>query len=166
MNINIPEYFQQTSSSDIVRNINGNTIVLLNRKDEIEKAKINITQNVIAFGIHGKKYFHSFNDDTVLYRDEVIFLKKGLCLSTEKVLDENSYKSVLFFFNDDLLVDFFEKNSKYLKYSNTIELTAKTYFKFKSTPILKGYISSLLPYIENENILNETLFKIKLKYLN
>jgi AraC-like DNA-binding protein len=165
MNIKIPEHFLEAPSvNDIVHTIEGNTVVLLNRKGETEKAKIKITQNVIAFGLEGKKYFYSLDEDTVINKNEAIFLKKGLYLSTEKFLEKNLYKSILFFFNDDLLLDFFKKNGKYFT-NLSVKDTIKTYFKFEATPNLEGYINSLLPYFDNKNFLNEPLFKVKFEEL-
>lgn len=165
MAITIPTYFHESSpENDIVHNINGSTVVLLHRKNETEKSKINLTQHLIAFGIEGKKYFHSLDDDTVLYKNEAIFLKRGLFLTTEKVLESNSYKSILFFVDDNLLLDFFDRNGKYFMHLNTKE-ASQSYFKFEKTLNLEAYINSLLPYFESKNLLTEPLFKVKFEEL-
>lgn len=165
MTINIPTYFHESSpDNDIVHNINGNTVVLLKRQNETERSKINLTQHLIAFGIEGKKYFHSLDDDTILYKNEAIFLKKGLFLTTEKILESNNYKSILFFVDDNLLLDFFNRNGKYFIHLNTIE-APQSYFKFEKNPNLEAYINSLLLYFENKNLLIEPLFKVKFEEL-
>lgn len=165
MTINIPTYFHESSpKNDTVHNINGNTVVLLNRKNETEKSKINLTQHLIAFGIEGEKYFHSLDDDTILYKNEAIFLKKGLFLTTEKILESNNYKSILFFVDDNLLLDFFNRNGKYFMHLNTKE-APRSYFKFENSSNLEAYIKSLLPYFESENLLTEPLFKVKFEEL-
>ncbi|PCJ66103.1 MAG: hypothetical protein COA58_08505 [Bacteroidetes bacterium] len=165
MTITIPTYFHESSpKNDIVHYIDGNTIVLLNRKNETERSRINLTQHLIAFGIEGEKYFHSLEDDTVLYKNEAIFLKKGLFLTTEKVLESNNYKSILFFFDDNLLLDFFNRNGKYFMNLNSKKVS-ESYFKFKHGSNLEAYINSLLPYFENESLLTEPLFKVKFEEL-
>ncbi|MEA1787743.1 AraC family transcriptional regulator [Arenibacter sp. GZD96] len=165
MTITIPSHFHQPSfANDIVYNIDGNTVVLLNRKTETERSKINITQHLIAFGIEGEKYFHSLDDDTVLHKNEAIFLKKGLVLTTEKIAESNSYKSILFFIDDSYLLHFFNKNRKYFAHLNSKE-SPRSYFKFENSSNLEAYINTLLPYFESENLLIEPLFKVKLEEL-
>ncbi|MBC8755956.1 helix-turn-helix transcriptional regulator [Kordia sp. YSTF-M3] len=163
--ITIPKYFSESNlNKDVVHKMGGNTVVLLNRQNETERSRINLTQHLIAFGIEGKKYFHSLSDDTILYRNEAIFLKKGLFLTTEKVLESNNYKSILFFVDDNLLLNFFNKNGKYFLHPSSNE-DLPNYFKFENTPNLSAYINSLLPYFENRNVLNEPLFKVKFEEL-
>lgn len=88
MELIIPKQFNEAPPAhDTVRKINGNTVVMLSRQFETTKSKVNLTQHLIAFGIEGKKYFHSFKEDTILHKNEAIFLKKGLYLTTEKVLE-------------------------------------------------------------------------------
>lgn len=45
------------------------------------------------------------------------------------------------------------------------DIALKNHFKFDTSSSLKGYINSILPYFENENILNEVLFKVKFEEL-
>ncbi|WP_394747438.1 helix-turn-helix domain-containing protein [Spongiimicrobium salis] len=166
MLLTIPHDFHTAPlEKDIVHTINGNTVVLLDRNNETSRSKINLTQHLIAFGIEGEKYFHSLDNDTVLGKNEVIFLKKGLFLTTEKIMESNRYKSILFFVDDHLLLDFFEKNGKYFPYANTSKEEPRTYFKFNNSINLEAYIKSLLPYFEHKSLLTEPLFKVKFEEL-
>lgn len=165
MILNIPKHFHESSDqNDVVHKINDSTVVLLNRQQESTKTKISLTQHLIAFGIEGEKHYYSLSKDTVLHKNEVMFLKKGLFLTTEKIPKNNDYKTVLFFVSDNLLLDFFRKNGKYFMHLNTNK-SVKSYFKFESTPNLIGYINSLLPYFEKKSTLNEPIFKIKFEEL-
>lgn len=166
MVLTIPEYFHKLPSeqNDIVHRINDSTIVVYDSQQDTNKSKICLKQHLIAFGVEGDKYFYSLENDTVLHKNEAIFLKKGLFLTTEKVSEQNDYKSVLFFVGDDLLLDFFRKNGKYFSLLNA-DKPAKSYFKFESSPNMIGYIHSLLPYFEDKKLLNEPLFKVKLEEL-
>ncbi|SEM18310.1 AraC-type DNA-binding protein [Aquimarina amphilecti] len=166
MTLTIPGDFHKSSKeNDIVHTLNENTVVLLNRKNGTSRSKINLTQHLIAFGIEGKKYFHSLDDDTALYKNEAIFLKKGLFLTTEKIMESNNYKSILFFVDDNLLLDFFKKNGKYFPYTNNSKEEPQTYFKFDNSPNLEAYIKSILIYFENKSQLTEPLFKVKFEEL-
>lgn len=166
MTIDLPRHFQKSVHSNdlIVHNVNGNTVVLFGRHQETGRSRINLSQHVIVFGIEGKKYFHSLEDDTALLKNEAIFLKKGQYLTTEKILEKECFKSIMFFFNNDMLLDFFKKNAKYFIQSNS-RTTEKSYFKFNESPILVGYINSLLPYFEQGNLLSEPLFNLKFEEL-
>ena len=166
MILTIPEDFHTASSNnDIIHKVNEHTVVFLNRNNDSNRSKINLTQHLIAFGIEGKKHFHSFNDDTVLYPNEAIFLKKGLFLTTEKIAEENKYTSILFFLDDALLLDFFKRNGKYFPFVNNSKIQPKSYFKFGGTPNLEAYIKSLIPYFDNINTFSEALFKVKFEEL-
>ncbi|HBU78703.1 MAG TPA: hypothetical protein DEF18_11435 [Muricauda sp.] len=166
MTIDLPTYFQKSTNSNdlIVHQVNGNSVVLLGRHQETGRSRINLSQHVIVFGIEGKKFFHSLEDDTVLNKNEAIFLKKGQYLTTEKIMEKKSFKSIMFFFNNDMLLDFFKKNAKYFLHSNSSGI-GKSYFKFNESPILVGYINSLLPYFEHRSPLSEPLFQLKLEEL-
>lgn len=165
MTLTIPTYFREFSSNnDTVHVIGENTVVLLNRQNETEKSKIILTKHLIAFGIEGEKYFHSLDDDTILRKNEAIFLKKGLFLTTEKVLESNNYKSILFFVDDQILLDFFKRNGKYFMHLNTKEYPP-SYFKFERSAHLEAFINSLHPYFESKNILTEPLFNVKFEEL-
>lgn len=166
MVLTIPNDFHEASlENDIVHSINDNTVVFLDRKNETSRSKINLTEHLIAFGIEGEKYFHSLENDTILYKNEAIFLKKGLFLTTEKIMRSDNYKSILFFVNDALLIDFFKRNGKYFPYLDSSNERSKAYFKFENTPNLEAYIKSLIPYFQDKNSLTEPLFKVKLEEL-
>lgn len=166
MTLTIPNDLHESSlENDIVYTINENTVVLLNRKNETNKSKINLTQHLIAFGIEGEKHFHSLDDDTILHENEAIFLKKGLFLTTEKIMESNNYKSILFFVDDNFLLDFFKKNGKYFPYMSSSKEGSRAYFKFDNSHNLEAYINSLLPYFKNKTILTEPLFKVKFEEL-
>lgn len=50
MTLTIPGDFHKSSQeNDIVHTLNENTVVLLNRKNETSRSKINLTQHLIAF---------------------------------------------------------------------------------------------------------------------
>lgn len=166
MILTIPDDFHKPSlENDIVYVIYENTVVLLDRENETNKTKINLTQNLIVFGIEGKKHFHFPTDDVVLHKNEAIFLKKGLLLTTEKKSKTNSYKSILFSLHDSFLLDFFKRNGKYFPFDNRIKGEVKSYFKLDSNPNLEVYIKSLLPYFESKSKFTEPLFKVKFEEL-
>lgn len=162
--MDIPELFLQSPSDhDSVHSFGGNTVVLLNREFNTEKAKIVLNKHIITFGIVGEKYFHSLEEDTFLKANEAIFLKKGLFLTTEKVAKSSIYKSIIFFLDDKFLSDFYERNKQY--FSDKLAEDSMSYFKFDNSEMLKSYVQSLLPYFERENDLSEPLFKVKLEEL-
>lgn len=166
MALTIPNHFHESPlKEDVVHSINGNTVVLLNRQNATERMQLKLTQHLIVFGIEGEKCFHSLDNDTVIKKNEAIFLKKGLFLSTEKRMINNHHKSILFFIDDSLLLDFFKRNGQYFSYTTNVKKRFQTYFKFDNTPNLEAYIKSLLPYFENKNSLTVPLFRVKLEEL-
>ena len=162
----IPEIFQtQHNPLDKIISVQGNMGIHFRRNEGSERSRINLTQNLIAFGVEGEKHYHAFKDDLVLQENEAIFLKKGLYLTTEKVAKlERSFQSIAFFLTDDLLVNFLSKHGKYFMHAHT-QAQSLDYFKFKRDPYFESYIKSLLTYFEDPEKFIEPIFLVKIEEL-
>ncbi len=154
----------QSKDRDKVISLGSSMAVLLRRDFETEKSQIVLNQNVITFGLKGYKHFHSSIEDLILHQGEAMFLKKGLLLTTEKVLKEGLYEAIVFFLDDQILSDFFDQHKQHFHKSGT-ESESLTYFKVQTDKVLEHYIQSLLPFFEDQELLSPPLFNIKIHEL-
>ena len=74
-----------------------------------------------------------------------------------EVIDEH-YEALLFFYSDELLVDFVTKYALELNSSPTI---SEPIFKIKKSPQLQNAILAIVPYFENETPQDKELLSLK-----
>lgn len=75
------------------------------------KSKINLSRNTISFLQEGVKEIIADGIATSIKPDSFVIIKSGRCLMTENLSESNkTYKSTLFFFTDEMLTDFLERN--------------------------------------------------------
>jgi AraC family transcriptional regulator, exoenzyme S synthesis regulatory protein ExsA len=79
------------------------------------KNKINLTQNVFSFLIHGTKEVITNKKTIVIQNNQFLIIKAGNCLMTENLSDDKNYQSILFFFTNEMVYDFIRKNKIILK---------------------------------------------------
>lgn len=166
MTVNLPQDLDKLNlGGNHIVELNGSTIVYINRIPETKKTKINLTQHLIVFGVKGQKKFMMPGVNVLLAENEAVFLKKGGFVSTEKVVQNEQYESVLFFLEDIFLANFHHKNESHFQLLGKNNKHIDSYFKFEATPSLTGYIYSLLPYIKSANQLHSPLFQLKIEEL-
>ncbi len=124
-----------------------------------EKNELEILSNILIFVTKGKKILHLPFGDKTINAGDILFLKSGNYVISE-VVDE-SYEAFLFFYSDELLVNFIQKHN--------IELLADTkntnLFSITQNRYLEAAISSMVPYFESENPINKELIKLKFEEL-
>jgi AraC-like DNA-binding protein len=79
------------------------------------KNKINLTQNVFSFLIHGTKEVITNKKTVAIQNNQFLIIKSGNCLMTENLSDDKNYQSILFFFTNEMVYDFIRKNKIILK---------------------------------------------------
>ncbi|MEL6867192.1 MAG: AraC family transcriptional regulator [Bacteroidota bacterium] len=74
------------------------------------RSKINLTKNIFSFLIKGTKEVITDDHIAKIENDHFLLIRSGNCLMTETLSTDQSYKSVLLFFTDEVLLDFVEKH--------------------------------------------------------
>ena len=108
------------------------------------KGRSILHKNAISLVINGEKTMH-FSDTTVHIKDdEFHFLSSGNCLASVKLSEQATFRSILVFFNNKVLADF------YIKYADRIKaikskqvIAAQSYVAFKKDAFILNYIHSL-----------------------
>ncbi|MEP4534133.1 MAG: AraC family transcriptional regulator [Cyclobacteriaceae bacterium] len=81
-------------------------------QQESTKQQVDLSMNTFSFLMEGYKEVHSDSKSTAISNTEFLLMKAGKCLMTEKLTGtNNSYRSVLFFFTNEAVLQFAKKYS-------------------------------------------------------
>jgi AraC family transcriptional regulator, exoenzyme S synthesis regulatory protein ExsA len=136
--INLPQ--------DIFPNTILESLVFHNYEASVDalKGKSVLHQNAISLVISGEKTMHFTNKTLNIRDDEFHFLSAGSCLASMKLSDKKAFRSILIFFDNKILSDF------YIKYEAQIAAikkdyapTKESYVAFKKDAFVCGFIDSL-----------------------
>ncbi|MBL6445870.1 helix-turn-helix transcriptional regulator [Fulvivirga sp. 29W222] len=136
-------------------------------KQSSQKNKVCFSQNLLCLLLKGTKTVYSCSGKAAFEKDQLMLLRPGNTLMTERTTTENAYKSVLFFFNNDFLNDFVRTNSIPLVRGNSSSSRAKILAKdeyvttFEKSLLLIGHKPSP-PLIHSK--LNEILLYLFGRY--
>jgi AraC-like DNA-binding protein len=75
------------------------------------KTRVTIRKNVFSFLLEGEKVAYLAGDPIRIVPGQFLLMAAGNCLMTERLSINGGYRSLLFFFDDELLQDFYQKHS-------------------------------------------------------
>lgn len=123
------------------------------------KNKVMLNKNVFSFLLEGTKELITKDKATIINNDAFLLIKSGNCLMTENLSDTNVYRSVLFFFNDDILLKLLQKN----KLQKTVDSSSKPYEIFQYDDYIHHFVKSLIKIKEYDRSLQDSLLQTKLE---
>jgi AraC family transcriptional regulator, exoenzyme S synthesis regulatory protein ExsA len=103
------------------------------------KNKVNLAKNVISFLVEGTKELITHDTTTTIGKANFLIIKSGNCLMSENLSSSNTYRSILLFFDNDILLRFMEK----YKYSLYHQTTVKPYHICNYDHYLQNFVQSL-----------------------
>ncbi len=159
---NMPEHFN-VLEDDFLIDIEGSKLAYFHRYAETAKVHINMTTHCVVYVLTGEKIFHSKEGKLHLMAGDVAFIKKGLYLNTEKVLNEGKFDSIAFFLEDRMLKEFVEKNRNQLMHS-TQDIEVPHLYSIMGSTKIGSYFNSLIPYFSDDQKHN-VLLKLKFEEL-
>ncbi len=108
------------------------------------KGKSILHKNAISLVISGEKTMH-FADKTVdIKKDEFHFLSSGNCIFSMNLSGKKLLRSILIFFDDRILDDFYLKyNRQITKFKNNHKVGNELYIAFKKDAFVSNFIASL-----------------------
>lgn len=77
--------------------------------------RISFTHNVLSLLVEGYKEVYSNNHNISIENNKFFMLQSGNSLMTEKLINNRTYASILFFFTDNFLSNFIERRKLLLK---------------------------------------------------
>jgi AraC-like DNA-binding protein len=121
------------------------------------KNKVMLNKNVFSFLLEGTKELITQDKATIINNDAFLLIKSGNCLMTENLSETNVYRSVLFFFNDDILLKLLQKN----KLQKTVNSSSKPYEIFQYDDYIHHFVKSLIKIKEYDNSFQSSLLQAK-----
>lgn len=127
------------------------------------KEKVNLTTHMFSFLQNGEKQIHFAETSVKVDKEQSLLLKKGNCIWSELIDNNESYYCRLLFFSENLLKDFLDKNFKG-KQTNNIEVSS-VFFVIENDHYIKRYLSSLSSLMLTSSLLYKKLLSIKFEEL-
>ncbi|BDS15008.1 helix-turn-helix transcriptional regulator [Aureispira anguillae] len=163
MSFKIPQQFLN-ATEDVVLNFDNQTFVQFHRKKECIKRPVVLDQHLIMIILKGAKVMISAEETSVVNQYETLILKRGLYITSEKILEDGQFSALLFFIHDDFLNQFTQKYQAYFSLTPTNN-TPQQIFKIDASYNLAAYTQSLLPYFDEQQQIAIPILQLKIEEL-
>ncbi|MEL6253318.1 MAG: AraC family transcriptional regulator [Bacteroidota bacterium] len=156
--ISIPETLLPTFSQKP-----KSTILFHNYESEVENSKIKVDMgsHLISFILEGKKEVFQHASSAKVDTDGFLMLRGGNCLMTERLSENRSYKSFLFFFDKEVITDFMVKH----KIKAEVPKENPDYLVLQKDPFIRHFQESLMLLIHEMGVIPQALKKAKFEEL-
>lgn len=130
------------------------------------RARTVLDRNAISLVIEGHKTM-AFTEKTVYPNDkEIHFLSAGHCIASVDISKQTIFRSILIFFDDKELADFFLQNAGAIeKAARKIKAVASAYVAFQKDEFIRHYINSLELILKKDNQPSIQMKRVKLQEL-
>ncbi|MCW3466667.1 helix-turn-helix transcriptional regulator [Chitinophaga nivalis] len=134
-------------------------------KTPAPRAKIMLQQNLFSFLLAGEKTVHYAGTQVTIKPHQFVLLAAGNCLMSEKTVAGNTdYRSILFFFDNILLADFFNRHAALLQ-SASKQVAGHPFLLFEKDDFLVNFTASLDCMLSGGKPVHHDLQKVKLEEL-
>lgn len=156
-------FLSGVGSAESQKEMNHVSIVQYDSDVASVNAKIELRQHLFSFLLEGQKSVQYAGTQVKINPNEFLLLSAGNCLMSEKIAAPGGrYRSMLLFFDNELLSDFFIRHPKVLEASNNNEVP---FLVFKKDAFLINFIESLGVMFATQQPLSAELQKVKLEEL-
>jgi AraC-like DNA-binding protein len=118
-------------------------------------------EHVLSFQISGTLRLNTGNADYVFKPGDFRFVKRNQLIKFFKNPDQNiGFQTISVYLNQDMLRDFsitYDQKTSLIKKPET-----ETVFQLKPVPLLKSFMDSLIPYINEDQLINQDLQTLKI----
>lgn len=129
------------------------------------RAKIMLQQNLVTFLLDGEKTVHFSGTQVTVKPHQFVMLAAGNCLMSEKVAAKNAdYHSILIFFDNTLLSDFFNRHAALIG-KQAKQPGNHPFLMFEKDGFLDNYTRSLDCILNGDKPVYYDLQKVKLEEL-
>ncbi|WP_431212675.1 helix-turn-helix domain-containing protein [Puia sp. P3] len=145
-----------------------NSIIIhaFNSARNVVREKTVLDCNAISLVIEGEKTM-TFTETTVSPNDrEIHILSAGRCIASVDISRQKTFRSILIFFDDKELADFFLQNAAFIeKAMRSAKVKPSAYVAFGKDEFINHYIDSLTLMLKNAAHLSLPMKRIKLQEL-
>jgi AraC-like DNA-binding protein len=128
------------------------------RTEDIQKTKINLSQNTISFLRKGTKEVIGDDETIQISNQHFVIMKSGNCLMSENVSDSfKIYHSVLLFFSDEEVMNFLEKHKLYTSHPEI----KKSFHIYEYDKFIQNFVSSLEQILSLTKTMQSKILKNK-----
>lgn len=121
------------------------------------KSKISLTYHTISFLQNGQKEVITDFESTQIRPDQFLIIKAGNCLMSETISKQQNYSSMLLFFSNKILIDFFSQRSFQVQKA----IHPKQYFVGEYDTYTQHFVSSLKQISQLDAMHKQQLLQIK-----
>ena len=132
--------------------------------DNTVKNKIILHKNMINLLIEGEKTIAHTDHVTSVHEDEILLLSCGNCLTTEVLSGQGKFHSIIIYFSNKLMADFYVKYVTLIN-RNSKGTAARPSLVFKKDLFIRNYITSLDLLLQTREELSAELKLLKLEEL-
>lgn len=128
-------------------------------------SRIKLEQNLFSFLLEGNKSVQYAGTKVTINPNQFFLLSAGNCLMSEKIATSGGqYRSILFFFDNELLTDFFMRHPRLTKALKS-KHKEEPFLVFESDAFLANFVSSLGLILDSGQSLSQELQTVKLEEL-
>lgn len=113
--------------------------------------------NAVIYVLEGKKKFVNANESVQVAKGDVLFVKRGFYLMSESI--DQSYQSLVFFFDEQLIKDFVHQHLDIFKQDKDEKLS--TLLVLNTDESFGKYIASIFPYFQSKKEYLNHFLKLK-----
>lgn len=129
------------------------------------RTMVTLPQNLITFLLDGEKTVHFSGAQVSVQPHQFVMLAAGNCLMSEKAATPNAdYHSILIFFDNKLLTDFFDRHASLIN-SQANTAAQLPFLLFEKDAFLVNFTASLNSMFVSDKPVHSALQKIKLEEL-
>ncbi|GAB4052229.1 helix-turn-helix domain-containing protein [Spirosoma litoris] len=141
------------------------TIVRYNSEIASVKNRITLQQNLFSFLLEGEKTVYYAGKTIKIKPDQFLLLSAGNCLMSEKIAaPAGSYRSILIFFDNKALADFFTRHPG-LHQTKANEFAEEPFLLFEKDAFLHNFIESLGYMLTTSQSVSANMRLVKLEEL-
>jgi AraC-like DNA-binding protein len=149
-----------------LQNVMDNVSIMRYNSDVVSiNARIKLRQNLFSFLLEGQKSVQYAGTQVKINPNQFLLLSSGNCLMSEKIAATGGrYRSMLFFFDNKLLADFFMRHPRALQ-ASTKRNNEEPFLVFEKDAFLINFIDSLGFMLASGQPLSAEMRKVKLEEL-
>jgi AraC-like DNA-binding protein len=126
--------------------------------------RIVLHYNMLNLLLDGRKTIVQATGTTTVYQDEILLLTSGNCLTSELLSDAGRFRSIIIYFSNAVLADFYVRHSALLQPADTGG-AGRSLATFAKDAFIRNCIESLLLLLDAPTALPPAIQRLKLEEL-